>query len=72
MSKETVTPKEVWEIFEKTAVESGSRHAFYSGMVFGLAHAISWLERENVQMAYGMMQTLLYEIDEGFFKKEQG
>lgn len=63
--------KESLKIIEQNAQESGNPHAFYSGMVFGLAHAHGFIARENRRMAIGMIEVLLNNIDEIHFKERQ-
>ena len=59
-----------FEVIEKNAEESGNRHAFYSGMVFGLGHAQAFIENGTLP-PLGAIAALLDLIDERYFKVNQ-
>ena len=59
------------KIIARNAQESGNPHAFYSGMVFGLAHAYEFLRSSDRETAAAYIATLLERIDEVHFKARE-
>ena len=63
--------KEAMKVIIKNAQESGNPHAFYSGMVFGLGHAYEFLRSADRETAASYIITLLDNLDEQHFKKNE-
>lgn len=62
---------EAFKYIESVAQESPNRHAFYRGMVFGLAHGIEFMKNFSRADAIAMTETLLQEIDDNHFKENE-